>query len=143
MKNNFANSKENLSRGSHNRFFDPYRNSTFGPGVPLVNDWRYIHTDFYVYQNGEASPPFLLSLKKIQDEMGTLDDIQVYLMTNKILSRSHIFKIVDRHIKQTRISLNHLIVFQGSMWSFHDRIFLQRYPTRVWRDSNYNWKIAT
>ena len=79
---NFSNVKENLSRGSDNRFFDPYMNSTFGPGVPLVNDWRYIHTDFYVYQNGEASPPFLLSLKKIQDEMGTLDDIQVYLMTN-------------------------------------------------------------
>ena len=87
---NFSNVKENLSRGSHNRFFDPYRNSTFGPGVPLINDWRYIHTDFYVYQNGEPSPPFLLSLKKIQDEMGTLDDIQVYLVNNKIISRGHI-----------------------------------------------------
>ena len=95
LKNNFANSKENLSRGSHNRFFDPYRNSTFGPGVPLVNDWRYIHTDFYVYQNGQASPPFLLSLKKIQDEMGTLDDIQVCLMTNKILRRAILNKLVS------------------------------------------------
>ena len=110
---NFSNVKENLSRGSHNRFFDPYRNSTFGPGVPLINDWRYIHTDFYVYQNGEPSPPFLLSLKKIQDEMGTLDDIQVCLMTNKILIRAH--KIVNRHIKQTRHLLNHVIVIQGSM----------------------------
>ena len=107
----FSDVKENLSRGSHNRFFDPYRNSTFGPGVPLVNDWRYIHTDFYVYQNGEASPPFLLSLKKIQDEMGTLDNIQVYLVNNKIISRGHINKLIG----QQCIFLNHDIVIPGPM----------------------------
>ena len=108
----FSDVKENLSRGSHNRFFDPYRNSTFGPGVPLLNDWRYIHTDFYVYQNGEPSPPFLLSLKKIQDEMGTLDNIQVCLVNNKIISSGQIF---NKHIRQKCIFLDHDIVLPGPM----------------------------
>ena len=114
LKNNFANLKENLSRGSDNRFFDPYRNSTFGPGVPLVNDWKYIHTDFYVYQNGEPSPPFLLSLKKIQEEMGTLDDIQVCLRISGIISRAHSFYF-NKHIKQKTYHSNYVIVIPGPM----------------------------
>ena len=71
------NKNENLSRDFRNRFLDPYRNSSFGPGVPLVQEWQYIRSDFYLFRNGEPSEPFILHLNEVLTEMGTLDNIQV------------------------------------------------------------------
>ena len=68
---------ENLSRDFRNRFLDPYRNSSFGPGIPLIQEWQYIRSDYYIFRNGEPSEPFILYLNEVLTEMGTLDDIQV------------------------------------------------------------------
>ena len=68
---------ENLSRDFENRFVDPYRNSSFAPGIPLVQEWQYIRSDFYIFRNGEPSEPFKLYLGEVLTEMGTLDNIQV------------------------------------------------------------------
>ena len=78
------NKNENLSRDFQNRFLDPYRNSSFGPGVPLVQEWQYIRSDFYLFRNGEPSEPFILYLNEVLTEMGTLDNIQVWPSLHKI-----------------------------------------------------------
>ena len=82
-KSNTKHRNENLSRGFRNRFLDPYRNSSFAPGVPLVQEWQYIRSDFYIFRNGEPSEPFKLYLSEVLTEMGALDNIQV-LSTNSI-----------------------------------------------------------
>ena len=82
----FGNTKhrnENLSRDFKNRFLDPYRNSSFAPGIPLVQEWQYIRSDFYIFRNGEPSEPFKLYLSEVLTEMGTLDNIQVH-STNSV-----------------------------------------------------------
>jgi hypothetical protein len=77
---------ENLSRDNKNPYKDPYRNASFAPGIPLINKWKYIRSDFYLFQNGEPSSPFKLYLDEILREMGTLKDIQV---NYKIFKQAH------------------------------------------------------
>ena len=80
-KNNPRRSNRNAQRDStvNNGYFDPYRNSSFAPGVPLIRKWKYIRSDVFLYQHldGEPSPPFRLYLEEVLREMGTLEDIQV------------------------------------------------------------------
>ena len=77
---------ENLSRDNKNPYKDPYRNASFAPGITLINKWKYIRSDFYLFQNGEPSSPFKLYLDEILREMGTLKDIQV---NYKIFKQAH------------------------------------------------------
>ena len=69
--------EHSIGRNPNLRFFDPYANSSFAPGQPLVHEWKYIRSDFYLYRNGEPSPPFRLYLQEVLDAMGDLSDIQV------------------------------------------------------------------
>ena len=70
-----------------NRYYDPYRNSSFAPGVPLIRKWKYIRSDVFLYQqfDGEPSPPFRLYLDEVLREMGTLEDIQVNTKTRSAI----------------------------------------------------------
>ena len=86
------NQDEHFSRGSKNRYNDPYRNSSFAPGIPLINKWKYIRTDFYLFQNGEPSSPFKLYLDEVLREMGTLNDIQVIY---RICKQAHLTREND------------------------------------------------
>ncbi|TRY72565.1 hypothetical protein TCAL_06513 [Tigriopus californicus] len=67
----------NSNASQQRPFDDPYANASFGPNVPLRNEWTYLRTDFQYYRPQVEFQPFTIYLQEIEDFMGHRAGIQI------------------------------------------------------------------